>query len=378
VIWLDGESFGFSSSFFVSLPAAKIIRYCFIKVIMSKAKRKRIERETERRAAEAQAVENVWSGRRLIITISIIFVIIIAIIIGINHYFSEDQKYLRIDVISVDGELVSMDYFVTRCYASGSDPMGALTNITREMVLKKEAEAAGIEISPEAVEDKLIEMASGDGDPITQSEFKEWLRQRINESKLSEDEYRDIVATQLIAEFFYEVVSNSTPNTAEQVHLHVILTDTEEQAIETRARWAAGESFADLAREVSLEAISREEGGDYGWIPRGVAFESRLDEEAFNLDIGVVSEPIPYYDTSSMDSSSPSNVNYYLIMVSEKSASLEIDEKYIDTFNNNAYEQWISQMFSEHDIEYHGINNGFDSETYAWINWQLQKLVGDK
>jgi hypothetical protein len=35
-------------------------------------------------------------------------------------------------------------------------------------------------------------------------------------------------------------------------------------------------------------------------------------------------------------------------------------------------------MFSEHDIKYHGINNGFDSETYAWINWQLQKLVGDK
>ena len=123
---------------------------------MSKAKRKRIERESERRAAEAQAVENVWSGKRLVITLSIIFIVIIAIIIGINHYFSEDQKYLRIDVISVDGEVISMDYFVRRCYASGSDPLGNLTNITREMVLKKEAEAAGIEISPEAVENKLI------------------------------------------------------------------------------------------------------------------------------------------------------------------------------------------------------------------------------
>lgn len=345
---------------------------------MSKAKRKRIERETERRAAEAQAVENVWSGRRLIITISVIFIIIIAIIIGINHYFSEDQKYLRIDVISVDGELVSMDYFVTRCYASGSDPMAALTNITREMVLKKEAEAAGIEISPEAVEDRLIEMASGEGEAITQSEFKEWLRQRINESKLSEDEYRDIVATQLIGEFFYEVISESTPKTAEQVHLHVILTDTEEQAVETKARLASGEDFADLARELSFDAGSRENGGDIGWVPRGVIYESRYDEDIFGLDIGVVSEPLAYYDTSATDPNSPSYINFYLMMVSEKADSREVDERYLDTIYTNAFDQWISQMLSEHEIKYNGINNGFDSETYAWINWQLQKLVGDK
>jgi hypothetical protein len=345
---------------------------------MSKAKRKRIEKENERRAAEAQAVESVWSGKRLIITVSIIFIAIIAIIIGINHYFSEDQKYLRIDVISVDGDVISMDYFVRRCFAAGSDPMNALTNITREMVLKKEAEAAGIEITPEMVENKLIEIASGEDEQISQSEFKEWLRQRLNESKLTEDEYRDIVGTQVIGEIFHDLISEATPSTAEQVHLHVILTDTEEDAEEARARWEAGESFADLAREVSLEVSSREEGGDYGWIPRNVAFDSRLDEEAFNLEIGVVSEPIPYYDTSVMDATSPSYVNYFLIMVSEKSVSREIDEKYLDKVHDNAFEQWLSQMFSEHDIKYHGINNGFDSETYAWINWQLQKLVGDK
>jgi len=345
---------------------------------MSKAKRKRILRETQRQAAEARAVESVWSGRRLIITIAIIFVVIIAIIIGINHYFSEDQKYLRIDVISVDGELISMDYFVRRCFSSGSDPMAALTNITRELVLKKEAEAAGIEITPEAVENKMIEIATGQGEPITQSEFKEWLRQRLNDSKLTEDEYRDIVGTQVLVEIFYDLISEATPSTAEQVHLHVILADTEEQAEETRARWAAGESFADLAREVSLEGSSREAGGDYGWIPKRVAFESRLDEEAFTLDIGVVSKPIPYYDTSVMDATSPSYINYYLIMVSEKSDSREIDEKYINTVHDNAFEQWISQMFSEHEIQYHGIKNGFDSETYAWINWQLQKLIGNK
>ena len=141
---------------------------------------------------------------------------------------------------------------------------------------------------------------------------------------------------------------------------------------------AAGESFDDLSREVSLEAVSREEGGDYGWIPKGVAFESRLDQVAFDLEIGVVSEPLAYYDTSVPDQNSPSYINFYLIMVSEKSDSRDIDEKYIDKVHDNAFDQWIAQMLSEHDIKYNGIKNGFDSETYAWINWQLQKLVGDK
>ncbi len=344
---------------------------------MSKAKRKRVEKESARQAAETQAYENVWSSRRIIITVSIIFIALIAVIIGLNHYFSEDQKYYRIDVISVDGDIIGMDYFVRRCYAAGSDPLGALSNLTREMVIKKEAAAAGLEVSPEMVENKLIEMASGDNSTITQSEFKEWYRQRLNESKLSDDEYRDIVATQIMAEFFYDAISKTTPSTAEQVHLHVILTDTAEQAEEVRARWEAGESFADLAQEVSMDA-SRENGGDVGWIPRGVVYDSRLDDQAFSMDVSVMSEPLAYYDTSIPDPSSPAYINYYLIMVSEKSASREIDEKYLDTVHDKAYEDWISQLYKEHDIAYHGIKNGFDSETYSWINWQLQKLTGEE
>jgi foldase protein PrsA len=221
-------------------------------------------------------------------------------------------------------------------------------------------------------------MATGDGEPITQSEFKEWFRQLINDSRLSEEEYHDIIATQLMAEFFYEVISDAAPTTAEQVRLHIILTDTEEEAEETRARWAAGESFADLAREVSLDPMTRDKGGDYGWIPRGVAFESRLDDVAFELEIDQVSQPLPYYDTAATDPNSPSYVNYHLIMVTEKSDSREVDEEYLDTVYAGAFDDWLNQLYGQHEIQYHGINNGFDSETYAWINWQLQKLIGDK
>ena len=98
----------------------------------------------------------------------------------------------------------------------------------------------------------------------------------------------------------------------------------------------------------------------------------------FELEIGQVSAPIPYYDTTATDPNSPSYVNYYLIMVSEKSDSREIEEEYLDTVHAGVFDDWLSELYGQHEIKYHGINNGFDSETYAWINWQLQKLVGDK
>jgi parvulin-like peptidyl-prolyl isomerase len=344
---------------------------------MSKAKRKRIEKEAAKQASQEKAVDNSGQGRRLLIIISAVFLVLIMVIIGINFYFSEDQKYYRIDIIQVDDQVIDMDYFIRRCHATGSDPMNALSGLTSELVIKKEAEKLGWVISPEDVENKMIETAQGNSENFTRAEFNEWYRQRLNESGLSDKEYRDIVTTSILSETFYDAIAQSTPSTAEQVHLHIIVTNTEEESLELKARLDAGESFAELAMEFSLDAVSRDDGGDIGWVPRGVVYESRLDETAFTLEIGKVSDPVPYYNGSVSDTSSEQYIDYYLLMVTEKSDSREIDEKYIETIHGNAYDDWINGSLSEHDIKYHGIKNGFDSETYSWINWQLQKMTGE-
>ena len=344
---------------------------------MSKSKRKKLEKESAKQAADTQAVVPVWQGKRIIFIFSAVFIALILIIIGINHFFSEDQKYYRIDIISVDDTTVDMDYFVRRCHAAGSDPMNMLSSITRELVIRKEAEKLGIDVTDQMIENKLIETAQGTSESISQSEFKELYNQRLNESGLSDDEYREIVGTSLLSETFYDLLVETMSTIAEQVHLNIIVTDTEEEAIEVRARWEAGEDFADLAREVSIDATTRENGGDAGWIPRGVAYESRLDAIVFDeLKVGDVSEPLPYYNTSAASSASQEYVDYYLVLVSEKTDAREIDEEYIQSVRDNAYDDWIAQMLSEHSIQYHGIRNGFDSETYSWINWQLQKMTG--
>jgi hypothetical protein len=341
---------------------------------MSKSKRRRPKKRVAEQVAELQTPESVWHGRRLTIVVTAIFIVLIILIVVINQLFSEDQKYYRIDVITVDGISVRMDKFVRRCHAAGSDPMSMLTSLSREIIIQKEAELLELEPSDEAIDQKLREMAQGGSEGITESEFREWYRQRLNDSGLSDKEFREITATAILSEYFRELISSVTPTTAEQVHLHIILLDTEDDALDAIARLEAGENFADLASELSMDTASGENGGDIGWIPRGVALDSRYDDIIFSLDVGEISEPMPLYNSSVTDPASPALVNYYLFLVSEKADDREINEEYLDTVYDNAYSDWINYKMQEYDIHYRGINGNFDSTTYSWINWQLQKL----
>lgn len=339
---------------------------------MSKPKKKRTARRAEEQAPSPKVKKINWKEKRPAFIIGAVVIVFMLIIFGISYYPTYIAP-MRITVISVDDVNIRMDYFLKRCEASGTDPMYMLTNLAQEEIIKLEAPKYGIEISPEEIDQALRTIAAGASENIAESEFKEWYRQRLNETGLSNSEYREIIATSLMSSHLYIYITSGMSMTAEQVHLHTILLDTEEEANDVLARLEAGENFADLARELSMDAISRENGGDLGWIPRGVAYESRYDYVIFDLDIGVVSEPQAYYDSSVQDPTSPALVNYYLFLVSEKSDDREVDEEYQPTLMGQAFDDWLVEKMGKYDINYRGLNNGFDSETYAWINWQLSK-----
>lgn len=340
---------------------------------MPKPKRKRIEKRSIAEAPIPQGIEKGRRGRWTTFIIIGLVILLILVILGISYYPTYIAPF-RITVVTVDDTNIRMDYFLRRCRAAGSDPMYMLTQIAHEEIIKLEAPIYGIEVTPEAIDQALREMAQGQSETISDSEFKEWYRQRLNETDLSNSEYREIVGTQLMSSYFYDYLSARMPTAVEQIHLHVILLDTEEEANEVKARLEAGEDFANLARELSLDAISQDNGGDLGWVPQGAVYESIYDSVIFDLDINTVSEPLAHYDSSVQDYSSPAYINYYLFKVSEKADARKVEEKYLTTLKNKFFEDWLSQSMSLHIIRYHGFNNGFDSETYAWMNWQLSKI----
>src|SRR5690606_28568530 len=77
----------------------------------------------------------------------------------------------------------------------------------------------------------------------------------------------------------------------EQVWARHILVSTLEEAEAVIARLEAGEAFADVATELSLDTGSAANGGDLGWFAEGVMVEP-FSNAAFALEIGDVSEPV--------------------------------------------------------------------------------------
>jgi len=253
---------------------------------------------------------------------------------------------------------------------TGADSTSMLEVITKEEVVRIEASEYGITVSSDDIDRELRKLAESASGEITESEYREWYRQQLNESKLSNSEFRYLIGTNLIMNRFHELLAERVPTVAEHVHLHLIVLETNSEAEQVIQRWEDGEDFADLARELSLDVESRENGGDVGWVPRGVLVPA-FEWEVFDLNSGNISTPIPY----STDPSDPSSAEflYYIFMVSEKDDAREIEEGSLEVIKSQALDMWYSQEVYYHDITYHGLNNGFDSETAAWISWQLSK-----
>ena len=61
-------------------------------------------------------------------------------------------------------------------------------------------------------------------------------------------------------------------------------------------------------------------------------------------------------------------------MISEKAAAREIDEGSLQMIKARSLDEWLNEEKQYHKVEFHGFKNGYDSETDAWVQWQLQRM----
>ena len=60
-------------------------------------------------------------------------------------------------------------------------------------------------------------------------------------------------------------------------------------------------------------------------------------------------------------------------MVSEKADARVLDEDILQELKNHALDDWLAQERANHEISWHGLKNGLDDYTLAWINLELSK-----
>ena len=136
--------------------------------------------------------------------------------------------------------------------------------------------------------------------------------------------------------------------------------------------WAKPVEAIDAAAEGDVVVIDAGGVGPATWgeLATNSAVQKKLSEvvvhgAAPDLAVGDVSEPMGF---ASDPTASEPEIFYYLLMVAEKAEAREINEDSLQVLKATALDDWLLVEIQTHEVEWN-----FDSEIYAWINWQLTK-----
>jgi parvulin-like peptidyl-prolyl isomerase len=150
-------------------------------------------------------------------------------------------------------------------------------------------------VKAQAINDLLVEEAKRRGLEESRG-FKERVRTLAEVSLESglrgvEVEQKLRITPSMAEEYYSEHMMDFVAG--EQVHIRMIVVETRVAADSVLQVLRDGADFAELARVRSLHGGSGQKGGDLGYIHRG-RMGGLLDDVAFSLETGRLSEPFPY------------------------------------------------------------------------------------
>jgi len=179
---------------------------------------------------------------------------------------------------------------------------------------------------------------------MTEGEFLERYKAMLDtlreEAGLSEADYRRIIKADLLYDKLQNLFASQVPTSEEQVHARHILVETEEEAQAVLARLEAGEDFASLAKELSIDEATREDGGDLGWFPRGMMVPE-FEETAFALQPGETSDIVQ------------TSFGYHIILVEEHDPDRELEPYALEQRRASALSDWLEEQRQSEAIERH-------------------------
>jgi SurA-like N-terminal domain/PPIC-type PPIASE domain len=300
----------------------------------AKARSKTVaRRETERKA-------------QVFIVAGIIVVALAVIGVAGFGYYQTTVKPKQETVLKVGDRSFSMGYVEKRLRyeirnATPGEPLllnqdiavvETLNKLEAEELNRIGAPTLNISVSGDEVEAKIRQNLglSDSSDPAT---YADAYRRVVRDSGLSPSEYREVIGAQLLEDKIRQNLRESIPATAEQIKLRDIRVKTEAEANAALTRLTAGEDFAAIAGELSLDTNTKTKGGEMDWMPRA-ALEPETGDAVFVLDVGQRTQPIW----------SSATQTFYIYEVMEKSPSMEVTESQRTIIENQSYTNWQNNL----------------------------------
>ena len=297
-------------------------------------------------------------GPRAYLLAGIVGLVIVAglvIIFAFVQDYREEQARAGSAAITVGDRTYNLDYFARR-----------LSLFNRESVASSALAAVGFVGDQIIDEETARRFASELGVSVTDDDVDNEIADGVGRSQgnFNDEEYRQIVEAQLLAQRVREKLTEDIPPDVEQVNYRQIAVATEEEARQVIDRLEAGEDFAELAREVSLDTQTRASGGDRGWVAKG-GVAPVLEETLFALEPGAYSEP---FQPPINPSQPPSSSGFFVFQVVEKEVR-PLEDSQRALVELRAYQRWLEEKQQSLAInDYVSVGSGqFDPEKYQWV-----------
>lgn len=193
-------------------------------------------------------------------------------------------------------------------------PSGAALTLTAQTVKKELIKRHAEEVASDLLGRSLIQLACQEGhislDKVEfQARWQRWLTEpgtqaRLDGGEITEAELQSQLTTLVLLDELTwqrlgasqsDVLLQSTfkknKSRYEEIRLRHIVVDSRLAALDAIDRLVAGVEFSKLAQRVSLDPLTREQGGDLGWKTRADLTED-LRALLFTLRPGAISSPV--------------------------------------------------------------------------------------
>ena len=168
-----------------------------------------------------------------------------------------------------------------------------LNTLLQDLVVTEEFERRDLELTDDDLEAGRAELESLFQSKEVAEDFPEWFRDRVSERYARAVAVRNAIAdVDLTAQGLKDYYEKNTDKFSRVCAAH-ILVGTREEAEAVLGRLNAGEDFAAVAQQVSLDTGSAANGGDLGptCAARG-EFVPEFEQVAFEIPVGAVSDPV--------------------------------------------------------------------------------------
>jgi parvulin-like peptidyl-prolyl isomerase len=207
-----------------------------------------------------------------------------------------------------------------------------LDNMIDDVLIAQEAAKESVAVTDAELDDAMQKLVADAGG---QAAFE----QSLAAAGQTLDDARNLQRTQMLNNKMRDRVIASIGNSAEQVHARHILVDSKATAEALLAQIRAGADFGQIAQQSSMDTLTKASGGDLGWFPRGKLISKEVEDAAFALQPGQVSDVIQ------------STFGFHIVQVLERDSNRPLDNDTLLQLQQQAVERWLDGLRQAAKVE---------------------------